>query len=267
MANEIMEYQEATESMSLSALGTLFAQEAHYAKFGRTPIDSSIYYTYINLSTCLRIFQNEVMGIPGDGENRIRLGDTRHLAMIGLIISGGSPTICKELAGHERVNISANYYSNISRFVECATYEICRKNKGTTVKMHEHRHLNVSAGAVKISGGYCDSPLYQKGKIDDCIRYMGSDGEIGYCPECPHFIDGKNRMNIVFADPAERKKQVDDDSRYLIQVLETVRKGVGCSEDIQSALLRVQHSSSWYSRCLQREWEGKGYGKTTENDD
>jgi hypothetical protein len=96
---------------------------------------------------------------------------------------------------------------------------------------------------------------------------MGSGGELGYCPECPHFIDGGRGMYIVFADSTERKKQVDEDSRRLMQVLETVRKGVGCSEDIQSALLRLQHSSAWYSRCLQKEWEVNDYGKAPKNDD
>jgi hypothetical protein len=267
MAREIIEYQKATESMTRPILGTLFAQDAHYAQFGRTASYSSIYYTYTNINTCLRRFQNEMMGLPEDSESRIRLGDTRHLAMISLIVSGGSPVICKELAGHEDVNISAHYYSNISRFVECATYEMYRKSKGGIVKMREHRPLNVASETVMIPGGYCDSPAYLKGNIDDCIRYMGSGGELGYCQECPHFIDGGRGRYIVFADPAERKKQVDEDSRSLMQVLEIVRKGVGCSEDIQSALLRLQHSSAWYSRCLQDEWEVNDYGETTKNDD
>jgi len=267
MAREIIEYKKTSESMTRPVLGTLFAPDAHYAQFGRTAAYSSVYYTYTNLKTCLRRFQNEIMGLPEDSENRLRLGDTRHLAMISLIVSGGSPVICKELAGHEDINISAHYYSNISRFIECATYEMYRRSKGGIVKMREHRPLNVTAGTVKIPGGYCDSPAYRNGNIDDCIRYMGSGGELGYCPECPHFIDGGRGMYIVFADPAERKKQVDEDSRGLMKVLETVRKGVGCDEDIQSALLRLQHSSAWYSRCLKNEWEVNDYGKTTKNDD
>lgn len=267
MANDIMEYQKATESMPQPVLKTLFAQEAHYAQFGRTSAYSSVYYTYANLRTCLRRFQNEIMGLPEDSESRIRLGDTRHLAMISLIVSGGSPVICKELTGHEDVNISAHYYSNISRFVECTTYEMYRRSKGSAVKMRKHRPMNVIDRAVNIPGGYCDSSAHRSGNIDDCIKYMGSGGELGYCPECPHFIDGGRGMYVVFADSAERKKQVDEDSRLLMQVLETVRKGVGCSEDIQSALLRLQHSSTWYSRCLQKEWEVNGYGKTPKNVD
>jgi len=79
-------------------------------------------------------------------EQRINLGDTRHLAMISLIASGGSPVICKELAGH--------------------------------------------------------------------------------------------------------------DSQYLMHVLDMVRKGRGYNEDIQSALLRLQHSSSMYSKCLSKNMGG-----------
>ncbi len=51
------------------------------------------------------------------------------------------------------------------------------------------------------------------------------------------------------------KQQVDADSRYLIQMIELTRKGIGNTEDIGSALLRLQRSSDHYGKCLWEKYE------------
>ena len=255
MAAGIEWYREATADMPISDLGTLFLHSPHYSFFSRGAPAGSIYYTYQNLSTCLRRFQEDVMGIDSD-EKRINLGDTRHLAMISLIVSGGSPVVCRELAGHEDVNISSHYYSNISRFVECATYEMHKKRHGRRNADILSRRSVATGASVEVGGGRCDSAAYVAGNISDCIRSMGENGELGQCICCPHFIDGERGRHFLFSDAGEKKKRVDDDSNYLMRVLEMARKGRGCNEDIRSALLKLQHSSSRYSRCLLENMEG-----------
>jgi hypothetical protein len=260
MALEIERYQRATQGMLPVSLGTLFVHQPHYSYFSKIASTASVYYTYQNLSYCLRRFQENVMGVS-EGESKINLGDTRHLAMISLIVSGGSPVICKELAGHEDINVSSHYYTNISRFVECATYEIYRKQRGGRVDMLEHRKP-CAHESVPVNGGRCGSAVYIAGDITDCVRSIGPDVELGHCLSCQYFIDDKSGRYLLFSNPAERRKQVDEDSKYLMRVLEMVRKGKGCNEDIQSALLRLQHSSSTYSRCLYEKmgglsWEGQ----------
>ena len=254
MAAAIEWYREATAGIPVSSLDTLFVQNPHYSYFCRSVPAHSVYYTYQNLSYCLRRFQDEVIKVESDND-RINLGDTRHLAMISLIASGGSPVICRELAGHEDINISSHYYSNISRFVECATYEMYRRQKGGYVEMLNHTPALVGE-TIDVVGGRCDSAAYIAGSISDCIGNIGAGGEIGQCDRCPHFIDGKTGLNLLFSDTGERKRQVDEDSKYLMRMLEMVRKGRGSDEDIQSALLKLQHSSSRYSQCLYKNMGG-----------
>jgi len=265
MASEITWYIEATNAMTPSTLSTLFVREPHYAHFAKKPYTSLGYYTYINLSTCLRRFQDELMGV--DAGSRIYLGDTRHLAMISLILSGGSPLICKELAGHSDINISSHYYSNISEFIKCATYEMHIKSRARTVALQEYGALapGKREQSTPVEGGFCDSAIYGRGEIYDCVKCAGTDGEIGDCRFCPHFIEGTSGVHFLYAAPSERKEQVDRDSRYLLQAMEAVRRSIGFPEDIQSALLRLQQSGSWYGRSLQNEWEANGYGKAEKN--
>lgn len=254
MALEIERYQTATRGMSPVSLGTLFVHQPHYSYFAKSNPSSSVYYTYQNLSYCLNRFQEDILNMPESG-HRINLGDTRHLAMISLIVSGGSPIICRELAGHEDINVSSHYYANISRFVECATYEIYKRQKGGRVEMLERQKSHMGE-SIPVDGGRCASATYIAGEIADCVRSMGPDGELGHCQSCPNFIDGKSGRYLLFSDPAEKKSRVDEDSKYLMRILEMVRKGKGCNEDIQSALLRLQHSSSRYSRCLYEKMGG-----------
>jgi len=248
MAEEVGWYRESTAVMPGSSLDTLFVQAPHYSYFGKGTPSRSTYYTYANLSYCLKRFQEDVMGVKSDDE-RINLGDTRHLAMISLIASGGSPVICKELAGHEDVRISAHYYANISRFVECATYEMYKKQKSGYADIHNRKPAR-SDETAEVNGGRCDSAAYIYGSISDCIRSMGANGELGQCISCPHYIDRISGRHLLFSNANERKIKVDEDSKYLMRVLEMVRKGKGCNEDIQSALLKLQHSSAQYSHCL-----------------
>jgi hypothetical protein len=250
MADEIMWYLDATRAMEASSLSTLFFREPHYARFGKKPYGNLGYYTYVNLSTCLRCFQEEILGV--NDESKIHLGDTRHLAMIGLILSGGSPLICKELAGHEDINISAHYYSNISSFIECATFEAHRKSRASVAELIERRmpFVKKQRQSIPVPDGFCDSEVYGCGDIYDCLKSIGANGELGNCRRCPHFICGESGVHFLYENPAERKEHVDRDSQYLLQTLEAVRRGIGLPEDIQSALLRLQYSGSRYSQCI-----------------
>lgn len=246
LADEIQTYITNTSQMQLSEIDTLFVPKQN---------KTAKLYSYLSLKTCLEKFQIEKMGLEISNDEYIKLGDTRHLAMISLIISGGSPTICKELAGHEDINISSHYYANISRFIECSTYAFARKKNAHHVEMREHR-IAKSIDTVPVGGGRCDSVVYASGSISECLRYMGNGGEIGECVSCPHFIDGKTGRYLAFWDADEKRKQVDEDCKYLMGVLETVRKGVGLDEEIKSALLKLQSSSARYSHCLYRNMEG-----------
>jgi hypothetical protein len=65
-------------------------------------------------------------------------------------------------------------------------------------------------------------------------------------------------MLFSFYDERSVKEQVDADSRFLIRMIELVRKGMGHQEDIVSALLRLQHSTDHYSKCLWEKFSKEG---------
>lgn len=254
LAFELQLYIGATEKMKSAEIDTLFRQSPHCCYLGTTIISSSRYYTYAYLKTCLRRFYSEVIEPSHKEVSHIQLGDTRHLAMTNLIISGGSPVICRELAGHSGIDISSHYYSNISNLVECVTLERCRKSKADVALISGSMKYPVSkpVDMTKVSGGWCNSQDVKEGRIDDCLKITDEKGHIGECRCCCHYYPSNQGIRLEFLDAKSGKEQVDADSQYLIRMIELVRNGLGYTEDIGSALLRLQRSSNHYGRCL---WE------------
>jgi len=259
LAAELHSYMEATRKMQETSIDTLFLQEPHYHYFGTRTNPASKYYSYANLNTCLRYFYQEIAGAASTELNTIRLGDTRHIAMVNLIISGGSPVICRELAGHSDIDISSHYFSNISNLVECVTLERYRKTMGGKASMIGGAKfpLAVPNEWYRLPEGWCDDSSIRNGDIGECLKITGAQGEIGNCSRCIHYHPDQPGIRLEFLDERIGKQKTDADSRYLIQMIELVRKGIGHTEDIGAALLRLQRSTDHYGKCL---WENYSEG-------
>ena len=239
MANEVLNYINATADDAQSELGTLFV-----------PIDGSKYryLTYVQLQNRLGEFLETMMG---DRKYPVRLGDTRHIAMINLILSGGSPVICRELAGHESVEVSSNYYANLSGAVETIVYEHFKRGKGEASLNGSLRFsLSRPADAIPVEGGWCDYNGMLSGDISECIKSYDRDYGLGDCRNCLHFYPKKQGLLLEIAK--ERKYELDEDSKFLIRMIDVVRKGKGFEENIAAALARVQTDAYKYASAYNK---------------
>lgn len=258
MASEIRWYLEKTADMRPSPTGALIRREAcsHYKRWDkRASVETA--YGYANLNGALKIFYQEVLG-GRDDISMIHLGDTRHIAMMNLIISGGSPVVCMELAGHGDIDVSSNYYANMASLVECATYEMHRRNsKGSmaAVQGSPAYSLEPVKALTRIEGGWCGSAARKEMKVDDCILSVSPLGEIGDCRSCRFFRPDVQGIHLDFYDPVRGKDKVNADSWFLMKMVEAVRQGIGLKEDIKTALIRLQHSCSHYRQCLLKNME------------
>jgi len=261
LADELRRYIEATDNTRRIKLDTLFKEEPYSSYLNhRRGRRMSRYYTYAALNLCLKHFYDEVITVRGEDISEIHLGDTRHLAMTNLILSGGSPVICRELAGHADIDISAHYYANISNLVECATLERYRKSKGAEAMIHGGSRYPLTAppNTREVSGGRCASGAFYDGRVDDCLKVSGNNGHIGDCRQCQHYLPDNPGVVLGFYDAKKAREQVDADSAFLIRMIELVRKGLGHTEDIGTALLRLQNSGDHYGKCLWEKYTTEG---------
>jgi len=257
LADELRKYIDATAALPDTEISTLFRLAPYCGLQTSVAQGHNRYYTYQHLRNCLRLFYEEIVRESEPNLETVNLGDTRHLAMISLISSGGSPTICRELAGHADINTSSHYYTNFSKFVECVTINRFRASKGGEAEIAGIARYALSrpAGAHRVDGGYCTAPSVKYADVGECLKVMDDNGRIGECTCCGHYypdIQGL-RMELVNADKG--KEQVDSDSKHLIRMIELVRKGIGYSEDIGSAILRLQRSCDRYGKCLWEKYE------------
>ena len=154
----------------------------------------------------------------------IRPKETRHLALINLILRGCNPVMIKEFAGHANESMSAHYYSNSSNLTRTAV-----------VRLHELQlhHENVlryrivpamaqlskSNQYIEMDHGKCYSPNFQTGNISDCSNCGGDCQNCQWC--IPNSKDSYTELESV----------VDDELEYISKLLK--------NPEIDSALTQV----------------------------
>ena len=270
LASEILKYLDFTQQYDSTELDTLFITDTHYKQWNQKKHSNSRYFTYVNLNCVMRyffhyiiegryglkiIYDREVKHLEEGYINYLHLGDTRHLALINIIAEGGTPVIAMMLAGHDNIEMSAHYYSNITSLIECRTYKQYRKvlkgNVTYELSYKDRLPLNIKEFTLLDDGGRCYSPAFMKDDYSDCQKVSGPNGEIGYCPNCMYYRTG-TKKDFFKGDDIYRRR-IEDDCRHLQQIVKKVRLLKGNSEDILQAMLRLQNSSYTYQQYCEEK--------------
>lgn len=239
LGNQIRKYIRLTEGIEQNSINTLFRADLHYNYFGKTKRYDSRLFSYTNMRYCLKRFYSEIIqekykirlvnkkNIDNDSNNEdlysidhdeiefINIGDTRHIAMINIIASGGTPTTAMLLAGHSNIDISSHYFANISTLLECRTYQTYKKSIDTTksdfvIDTNFPSIISNNEYVDLENGARCYSPKYIKGEYDDCFKSVGENGELGECSNCDYYR--KNGYRIFVDDKEIFTKRLAYDS-------------------------------------------------------
>lgn len=262
---QIKKYTEMTAIYDSTDINTLFIPDPHYRKFNWPKFSKSRFLTYRNMLAILQCFYRDIvikkykLDVISNNHNRhlkeneiglIHLGDTRHIALINIMQSGGTPVTAMLLAGHNNATIASHYYSNITSMIECKTYRQYRRISSGNLdyKLSFRSPLPIASISVELSdGGKCYSRNFQNGQIDDCLSVIGENAEIGYCPECMHY---RKKGISFFGAEKVFKKKIENDCNALLSAIDHVRKFKGAEEKIGEALLKLKSSSLSYEQYL-----------------
>ena len=255
----IEEYITATESVYNPSIDTLFCKSSQFSLLNINQ-KSDGYYGYPNLLQCLNHFYNDILigqfgltvvegcdflSSPKEIE-RIHLGDTRHIAMVSLMLSGGSPSVCRALADHHGIDISSNYYTNIESFLKATSregYRPSRRNSSSDKNGTAENALCIIDRTMKINGGYCQSKLAQSGNFCDCACAVSTEGGFGDCCVCHHFIPvGTSLPEYTEASSKEMKATCV----LLKQSIESIRQGNGSADTLSEVLDRLHAQALKY---------------------
>lgn len=283
LALTIQHYLDLTKGLASTKLDTLFVTETHYKRWERRTGINNRFLTYTNLNTILKYFFNEVVSerygyqvhylnppnrLKDNEINFIHIGDTRHIAMINLIAEGSSPVTAMLLAGHDNVTTSSHYFSNLSQFIECRSYQVYRKltSSQTTYEISKtQRKYTIGKAYVELNNkGRCYSPRYAQSDFSDCLKVISSHAELGACTSCPFY---RKAGKDYFSMDKSFKKSVDQEAMLVDQAVKRVRQGKGHVEEIGEALLKLSTVSHSYQEYLAAKQVNKeeSHGKEETN--
>ena len=283
LALTIQHYLDLTKGLASTKLDTLFVTETHYKRWERRTGINNRFLTYTNLNTILKYFFNEVVSerygyqvhylnppnrLKDNEINFIHIGDTRHIAMINLIAEGSSPVTAMLLAGHDNVMTSSHYFSNLSQFIECRSYQVYRKltSSQTTSEISKtQRKDTIGKAYVELNNkGRCYSPRYAQSDFSDCLKVISSHAELGACTSCPFY---RKAGKDYFSMDKSFKKSVDQEAMLVDQAIKRVRQGKGHVEEIGEALLKLSTVSHSYQEYLAAKQVNKeeSHGKEETN--
>lgn len=266
LAKEILIYLESTKDLSSTQLDTLFVTDSHYKKWKRLTGTNNRFLTYTNLNTILKYFFYEIISkqyryfihhidtpeqLKENEINFIHIGDTRHIAMINLIAEGASPVTAMLLAGHDNVTTSSHYFSNLSQFIECRSYQVYRKLTSSQtnygISKTQYKYIANKNYVSLDNKGRCYSPRFAEGDYSDCLKVISSHAELGACTSCPFY---RKAGKDYFSMDKTFKKSIDEEALIVDEAIKRVRAGKGNMEDIGEALLNLKTITHSYQEYL-----------------
>lgn len=271
---EIQWYLDKTSHCFENELNTLFTTVTHYWMWERSTPYTSRFFSYINLKTCLRYFYEVIISgkygyrmlkitdkpVHTLQENEIEflhLGDTRHIAMINMIVEGATPVVSMLLAGHDNIETSAHYFSNITNLIECKTYRQYKKQlKGSQQYAISKTPTTFTSKDFTVleDGSRCFSSKVKVHDFSDCYQVSGPVGEIGLCGNCV-FHGEKNKLLVDTKNYYQN--QINQEYALLQEVVQKVRKNNGEHEEINQVLLRLKDDCYSYAQYCMEKLKGE----------
>ena len=273
LARTILDYISATNAIYKSDIDVLFCKSSQFECISPS-CKNDHHYTYSNLHQCLSYFYRDIVektygySIVSGHDNlldyeieKINLGDTRHIAMISLAISGNSPTICKELAGHNSITISAHYYTNLTEFLDVLGYERYREITSTMTKAYGS---SIST-CYPVDKGYCQSEKVWGGDYSPCVSAVNSDGIPGSCSVCRWYLPRGSSLSIQLPETSNsltntgtQKQQLSIELQQtctlLRKAIDQLRQGLGNNDTISCILDRLAAQARQYVYATSAEY-------------
>lgn len=260
LADSIQWYINVTADKYQSDIDTLFCKTAQFHLAG-VPARNDCHYTAENLKQILSRFYSNVLQTRYGLQIRdrgaytplgkheiefINLGDTRHIACIGLMVSGNDVSTVRELARHSDIQTGANYYSSVTKFMNAMILEHYSPESESPGSITS---LALSGGFLsnveqyeEVTGGRCTSARFKEGNYSHCASAVSPVGELGKCEYCMYFFPD---AHMVRTSKHNAERQLMAACEILAETLQNRSESLGYVS-LQSAFSHLQAAESQY---------------------
>ena len=121
----------------------------------------------------------------------IYYGDTRHLAIMNMMLQGMNPIYIAQLAGHHTLDAQVGYYSHLETFTTAKSYILSQFMKGNNLLKRPSRDTNMGEKVVKkeiLGTDYYALPKVAKGQGRCSSRNIPYECNHKSCLFCKNFF-------------------------------------------------------------------------------
>lgn len=160
----------------------VYARFTSYEQYSYTRSKNKDRMGYEKLKKLLDTFYDEIVSKEykykivdtGKSDNddtivKLKLGDSRHLAFLSMLLQGFNPITIAEIGGHESLSSQLHYVAHIDEFSDAHTLMLIKKIRTTLNQGMEN--LDVLTTREKKLIGYRDKPKIVPRSIDEGLCY------------------------------------------------------------------------------------------------
>lgn len=171
----------------------------------------------------------------------VTAGDSRPIAMANLYFQNVGEDICRQLADHMRVDVSAGYYTNISETIWASSVIHLQKKLEYERRYYGEQYQRGALTVIDGEDSRCVSErrFANKADLSDCV----AQGHLEDCMGCRYYRPSREEL----ADFMEtQKKKADESAKRVIDFMNRAIKAKNPDFSLEEAFLSVQTDASRY---------------------
>lgn len=155
---------------------------------------------------------------------RIRLGDTRHLAFMNMLMQGLNPLYIQRIGGHYTLEEQLSYCNHLDTFTSAKTYVLSKMLNNKNEVYYRNYSDNVDWGLKQTEKELLGSKFYQLPKVKDGAGRCAStnfptDCKCEECLFCEYFIPEKDVAQTYISELRQNNLQNIEIKKELLKKL------------------------------------------------
>lgn len=201
-------YKRNKDKITLQKFNILFK------KFEKEVVEDIYHYEIVALGTVEKDNQIE----------RIRLGDTRHLAFMNMLMQGLNPLYIQRIGGHYTLEEQLSYCNHLDTFTSAKTYVLSKMLNNKNEVYYRNYSDNVDWGLKQTEKELLGTKFYQLPKVKDGAGRCTStnfptDCKCEECLFCEHFIPEKDVAQTYISELKQNNLQNIEIKKELLKKL------------------------------------------------
>ena len=217
--------------------GYLVSDKFYKKNLKRVPKDRKDKITLQKFNILFKKFEKEVVegiyhyeivalgAVEKDNQiERIRLGDTRHLAFMNMLMQGLNPLYIQRIGGHYTLEEQLSYCNHLDTFTSAKTYVLSKMLNSKNEVYYRNYSDNIDWGLKQTEKELLGAKFYQLPKVKDGAGRCTStnfptDCKCEECLFCEHFIPEKDVAKTYISELKQNNLQNIEIKKELLKKL------------------------------------------------